>query len=33
MLNRTFWSKVGVKLNIKIKKRRKLEKNFDSGIA
>jgi len=29
MLNRTFWSKVGVKLNIKIKKRRKLEKNFD----
>jgi len=32
MLNQTFWSKVGVKLNIKIKKRRKLEKNFDSGM-
>jgi len=26
-----FWFKVGVKLNIKTKKRRKLEKNFDSG--
>jgi len=25
MLNRTFWSKVGVKLNIKIKKRRNWE--------
>jgi len=27
-----FWSKVGVKLNTKIKKMRKLKKNFDSGL-
>jgi len=33
MLNRTFWYKVDVKLNIKIKKRRKLEKNFDSRYS